>query len=119
MIKGVANIWMPVEDIDRAVDFYENTLGLPVEKVDGQWAEVDANGVRVGLNGREPEGAGVEGGPVLTFQHDEGNLEEVVEDLKGLGVEFPAGISDHNWGRVATFKDSEGNDLQLYEPPKS
>jgi catechol 2,3-dioxygenase-like lactoylglutathione lyase family enzyme len=30
MLKGVANIWMPVQDIERAVDFYENILGLPV-----------------------------------------------------------------------------------------
>jgi predicted enzyme related to lactoylglutathione lyase len=29
-----------------------------------------------------------------------------------------AGISEHDWGRVAIFKDSEGNDIQLYEPPK-
>jgi len=28
-------------------------------------------------------------------------------------------MSEHEWGRVATFKDSEGNDLQLYEPPSS
>jgi catechol 2,3-dioxygenase-like lactoylglutathione lyase family enzyme len=52
MLKGVANIWMPVQDIERAVDFYENILGLPVVKRDGSWAEVDANGVTVGLNGR-------------------------------------------------------------------
>ena len=45
MLKGVANIWMPVQDIERAVDFYENILGLPVVKRDGPWAEVDANGV--------------------------------------------------------------------------
>jgi predicted enzyme related to lactoylglutathione lyase len=118
MIKGVANIWMPVQDIERAVDFYENVLGLPVVKRDGSWAEVDASGVTVGLNGREPEGAEVEGGPVLTFQ-PEGGLEEAVDDLKERGVEFPAEISEHDWGRVATFKDSEGNDLQLYEPPRS
>lgn len=118
MIKGVANIWMPVEDIERAVDFYENTLGLPVAKRDGLWAEVDAGGVTVGLNGREPEGARGEGGPVLTFQPDT-SLEQTVDDLTGRGVEFPAGISEHDWGRVATFKDSEGNDVQLYEPPRS
>jgi catechol 2,3-dioxygenase-like lactoylglutathione lyase family enzyme len=45
MLKGIANIWMPVQDIERAVDFYENILGLPVVKRDGPWAEVDANGV--------------------------------------------------------------------------
>ena len=28
MIRGVANVWMPVDDIERAVDFYQNVLGL-------------------------------------------------------------------------------------------
>jgi catechol 2,3-dioxygenase-like lactoylglutathione lyase family enzyme len=40
MIKDVANIWTPVQDIERANDFYENVLGLPVVKRDGLWAEV-------------------------------------------------------------------------------
>jgi catechol 2,3-dioxygenase-like lactoylglutathione lyase family enzyme len=35
MLKGVATIWMPVQDIERAIDFYENILGLPVVKRDG------------------------------------------------------------------------------------
>jgi predicted enzyme related to lactoylglutathione lyase len=116
MVKGVANVWVPVEDIDRALDFYQNTLGFSVIKRDGPWAEVDAIGLNIGLNGREPEGARAGGGPVITFRPEAG-LEAAVEDLKGKGVEFPAEISEHEWGRVATFKDSEGNDLQLYEPP--
>ena len=93
-------------------------MGLPVVKRDGPWAEVDANGLTVGLNGREPEGAQSSGGPVITFQPDAG-LDATIEDLKGKGVEFPAGISEHDWGRIVTFTDSEGNDLQLYEPPSS
>jgi hypothetical protein len=56
--------------------------------------------VTVGLNGREPEGTRAESGAVLTFQHEEGSLEETVEELKGTGVEFPAEIFDHDWGRV-------------------
>jgi catechol 2,3-dioxygenase-like lactoylglutathione lyase family enzyme len=51
MIRGVANVWMPVQDIERAVDFYQNILGFRLVNRDGPWAEVDANGVRVGLNG--------------------------------------------------------------------
>lgn len=117
MAMGFANVWVPVEDTDRAVNFYENTLGLSQVKRDGDWVEYEAEGVRIGLNGREPKGAGVEGGPVLTFQPDEG-LEATIDDLERKGVEFPAGISEHDWGRVATFVDSEGNQLQLYEPPR-
>jgi predicted enzyme related to lactoylglutathione lyase len=108
MLKGIAVVWMPVQDIERAKGFYRNTLGLQITNEDGEWAELDANGLTIGLNGREPSGAGAEGG-----------LEETLDDLKGQGVEIPAGISEHPWGRVATFKDSEGNDIQLYEAPKS
>ncbi len=117
MLKGVAVVWMPVQDIERAKGFYRDILGLELTKEDGDWAEVDANGLTLGLNGREPSGATSEGGPVVTFQ-PEGSLEETVESLKSSGVEVPAGISDHPWGRIATFKDSEGNDVQLYEPPR-
>lgn len=74
--------------------------------------------MNVGINGREPQGAGSGGGPVITFQPESG-LDAVVEDLKGKGVEFPADISEHDWSRIVTFKDPEGNDLQLYEPPNS
>ena len=117
MLEGVAVVWMPVQDIERAKGFYRDTLGLPITNEDGDLAEVDANGLTIGLNGRESSGAGVEGGPVVTFQ-PEASLEGTVEDLQGQGVDVPAGISEHPWGRVATFKDSEGNDIQLYEPPR-
>jgi predicted enzyme related to lactoylglutathione lyase len=118
LLRGVAVVWMPVVDIERAKSFYRDTLGLQITNEDGEWAEVDANGLTIGLNGREPSGAGATGGAVVTFQ-PEGSLEETVSSLKEQGVEVPAEISEHPWGRVATFKDSEGNDLQLYGPPSS
>jgi predicted enzyme related to lactoylglutathione lyase len=117
MIEGVANVWMPVGDIERAKGFYQNTLELPVAKDDGNWVEFEANGMRVALNGREPRGTHSEGGPVLTFQPRQG-LDVAVSELKSRGVTFAADISEHDWGRVATFKDSESNDVQLYEPPQ-
>jgi predicted enzyme related to lactoylglutathione lyase len=118
MLRGIAVVWMPVQDIERAKGFYRDTLGLQITNEDGDWAEVDANGLTLGLNGRESSGAKGEGGPVVTFQ-PEGSLEETLDDLKNQGVEVPAGISEHPWGRVATLKDSEGNDIQLYEAPKT
>ena len=80
MVHGVAAVWVPVRDMDRAVAFSRDVLGLQVN---------------------EPEGG----------------LDDAVEELRGQGVEFSGGISDHDWGRIAPFKDSEGNDLQLFEAP--
>ena len=62
-------------------------------------------------------GADSDGGPVITFQPS-GDIDEAKRELESRGVEFAAEISEHPWGRIATFKDSEGNDLQLYAPPR-
>jgi predicted enzyme related to lactoylglutathione lyase len=114
MIKGVAAVWLPVTDMHRAVNFYGDTLGLPVTEHDSDWSEVDANGLRIGLNSSEsPAG---DGGAAVAFQ-PEGEIEAEVERLKGAGVEFSGDISEHPWGRIVPFKDPDGNDLQLYAPP--
>jgi catechol 2,3-dioxygenase-like lactoylglutathione lyase family enzyme len=68
MVKGVANVWVPVQDIERALDSYQNTLGFQPIKRDGPWAEIDASGLNIGLNGREPEEAQAGGGRVITFR---------------------------------------------------
>jgi predicted enzyme related to lactoylglutathione lyase len=116
MVHGVAAVWVPVRDMDRAVAFYRDVLGLQVNDTQPEWSDLEANGLKIGLNARE-EVAGSEGGAVITFQ-PEGGLDEAVEELRGQGVQFSGGISDHDWGRIAPFKDSEGNDLQLFEAPK-
>jgi len=118
MVHGVATVWLPVEDMDRAVAFYSETLGFDVSKTTPEWSEVDANGLKLGLNAREPGGAKADGGAVVTFQPDSGDLETEVADLQGKGVTFTGRISEYDWGRLVPFKDSEGNDLQLYTAPK-
>ena len=114
MIKGVAAVWLPVTDMSRSVEFYTNVLGLEVTEHDGDWSEVDANGLKIGLNSSEsPAG---DGGAAIAFQPGS-DIEDEVERMKGEGVEFPDGIADQPWGRIVTFKDPDGNDLQLYQPP--
>ena len=116
MASGVASVWVPVDDMDRARAFYRDTLGLPEGKVTEDWSEFDANGLMIGLNAREGTARHADGGAVITFQPD-GGIDAEVERLQDAGVEFAGGISEHPWGRIAPFTDSEGNDLQFYAPP--
>ena len=116
MAGGVASVWVPVADMDRAVRFYGETLGLDVTSTSEDWSEIDAGGLMIGLNAREETSAHADGGAVISFQPD-GSIDEEVRRLTEAGVEFTGGISDHEWGRIAPFKDSEGNDLQFYAPP--
>lgn len=105
MASGVGAVWVPVDDMDRAVAFYRDVLGLEVL------------GQRIGLNAREGTSRHADGGAVISFTPD-GSIDEEVERLRGAGVELTGEISDHRWGRIVPFKDSEGDDLQLYAPPK-
>jgi predicted enzyme related to lactoylglutathione lyase len=106
-------VWLPVTDVDRAVDFYGETLGLEVEHHEHDWAIVAAGHVRVGLNGRPDEPAG-EGGTVVAFGVGD-DLEEAVDQLGAAGADV-GDIVELPWGRVAVFHDPDGNQLQLYEP---
>jgi predicted enzyme related to lactoylglutathione lyase len=116
MIKGVAAVWVPVTDMRRALEFYEDKLELDVRDRDADWSALDANGIMIGLNGTPEETPQGDGGALIAFQ-PEGELEDAVERLRGRGVEFSDGISEHPWGRIVPFKDPDGNDLQLYAPP--
>jgi len=116
MASGVATVWVPVTDMGRAVHFYGSTLGLSIKDQGEDWSEIDANGLMIGLNARENAPGKDGGGAVITFQPD-GGIDEEVSRLADAGVDFTGGISDHSWGRIAPFKDSEGNDLQFYSPP--
>ncbi|WP_375490535.1 VOC family protein [uncultured Jatrophihabitans sp.] len=117
MASGVATVWVPVTDMERAIAFYRDTLGLQVKSQDNDdWSEIDANGLTIGLNAREKASGGSGGGAVITFQPDD-SIDDEVSRLRDAGVEFTGDISDHPWGRIAPFKDSEGNDLQFYAPP--
>ncbi|MET0557188.1 MAG: VOC family protein [Solirubrobacterales bacterium] len=114
MIDGIARVWLPVSQVGAAVAFYRDSLGLEVEEHDGDWAEIRAGDAVIGLNANEsPAGSG---GAVIAFSVDD--LDQTVERLRGEGVEFSGEISEHPWGRIAPFKDPDGNDLQVYAPPR-
>jgi catechol 2,3-dioxygenase-like lactoylglutathione lyase family enzyme len=115
-VIGASVVWLPVSDLDRAVEFYRDRLGLQERQHESDWAELEADGLRLGLNARESPGGS--GGAVIAFRPRDG-LDRACAELREQAVEFADGISEHPWGRVAPFKDPDGNDLQLYEPPKA
>ncbi|MCW3041642.1 MAG: hypothetical protein JWM31_3547 [Solirubrobacterales bacterium] len=116
MITGISAVWLPVTDMDRAVAFYTETLGLKLKEQNEDWSDLEYDGVRVGLNGSPQESPAGDGGALIAFAAGD-DIEGTVEELKGRGVTFSGEVSEHPWGRIAPFKDPDGNDLQLYAPP--
>lgn len=121
MLQGItATIY--VSNMDRAVDFYTKTLGLPLA---GRWGDEYAGidigkGLAIGLHpARSPHSPkpGSSGAIQIGFSVD-GSLDDVVEDLKARGVAFRGPIVDDAQVRLAYFGDPDGNDLYLIEVRK-
>ena len=114
MIQGIANIVIKVADLNRSVEFYTKTLGLALAYRDdsANWAEIELNGVHLGLMQAEP--AGGARNPFLSLLVD--NLAATVATLKERGVNFDGDIRTEAYGRLITVTDPDGNQFDLFEP---
>jgi catechol 2,3-dioxygenase-like lactoylglutathione lyase family enzyme len=121
MFQGItATIF--VSDMDRAVDFYTNTLGLPLAgRWGNEWAGIDlGKGTAIGLHpAKDPHSPtpGTRGAIQVGLAVDK-PLDEVVRDLQSRGVTFRGPIIDDVQVRLAYFGDPDGNDLYLIEVKK-
>ena len=112
MIEEIDNVSILVDDLNSAVEWYKNVLGLKHKFTEEsiQWAEMD-------VGGRSTLALKTRGNPQVCLVVTD--LEEEIKRLKTKGVSFdevvelPSGV-----GRVTSFEDPWGNEIGFYEPPQ-
>ena len=112
----VGQLMIPVDDFDRGVSFYKDTLGLPfLFAAPPQMAFFMCGSVRI-LVGVLPAGQVAQRGSAIYFKVE--NIQDVAATLKAKGVLFIA--EPHAVHRTATselwlaeFTDPDGNHLAL------
>jgi catechol 2,3-dioxygenase-like lactoylglutathione lyase family enzyme len=117
-LDRIGQIRINVSDVDRAVRFYRDLLGMRLlfEVPEQGLAFFDCGGVRLYFAASEP-GAGTQTAPIY-YRVD--GLDGVVEQLTQRGVAFdipPQTVYrlEDVEGRMAFFRDSEGNTVALME----
>ena len=117
MIQKIAYFWVPVTDMDRAVEFYHQLLGLKLLFNREDWSEFDIDGQRLALRKvsalPDPGGRPVVPGISLLAQP----IEQAIATLKQKRVQFTEELEVYPYGKLASFRDLDGNILGLYEPP--
>ncbi|MGH2640957.1 MAG: VOC family protein [Actinomycetota bacterium] len=110
---AIDHVYYWTRDMDRAVAFYETTLGLPVSRRAGnEWAEFQAGGIRLALHGTEEASMPPSGTVVFRVE----DLDEARWALQQRGVVFDEHESEvPGVARFTTFRDPDGNLLQLIE----
>jgi catechol 2,3-dioxygenase-like lactoylglutathione lyase family enzyme len=122
LAKAELVAFVPVTDLGRARQFYENTLGLPCVDATGQACVFDSAGttLRVTLLESHTPRPGTVVGWAVT------DLPAAVQHLadRGVVMERFAGIDQDERGiwttpagdRVAWFRDPDGNILSVTQP---
>jgi hypothetical protein len=127
MSGEVGHFEIPADNTERARKFYSETFGWKTELEPG----MEYTHVRTGPT--DPKGNPTEPGfigggivkrgpiehPVVTIVVDEMTAaERVIEKNGGKIVVRKQAIGEGNMGFMGYFKDSEGNLVGLYQPPK-
>jgi catechol 2,3-dioxygenase-like lactoylglutathione lyase family enzyme len=101
----------------RSVAFYRDTLGLPVNEIDGHdgpFALAELGELTLVFIQR-PATAG--DSPVVVFRLD-GGIDDYAEALAAKGVEIVVPVSEApDGGLTLDFVDPDRNALSLYQPP--
>jgi predicted enzyme related to lactoylglutathione lyase len=119
IVTGVDFVSIPTKNLERAMEFYENVLGLPRSTV---WQRT----------GQEPVGAEYETGTVtlaliaserlgIEFQPNTvpialrvDDVEAARAELEARGVSFNGDTIDSGVCHQAIFEDPDGNSLDLH-----
>jgi predicted enzyme related to lactoylglutathione lyase len=117
-VEKVKHTYLVVDDMDAAVAFYRDGLGLKLKFQDGQrWSEFDAgNGTSIALSSPDESGLQVKG-PVVVFQVS--GAEDLAASLvaRGAGILARRDMGGH--GRLIAIREPSGNIFQLLEKAAS
>jgi predicted enzyme related to lactoylglutathione lyase len=126
--KSALVTFVTVKKMERAVKFYTESLGGKLvakgkDEMEGSWASVKIGKAEFWLV--VPEAWEERELAYNAFVVDD--IKTAVADLRSRGVKFSRAekmtpdtriegpISHHDWGSEAFFKDSEGNQLMLWQ----
>lgn len=114
-MPNLYSIALFVTDLERAVAFYRDQLGLPLLRQGSFGAEFLDGGTRLGVHPAvHPDAQALVGRHTGITLRVEGLL-ELAERLHGHGVRFMTEPTQQDFGIMAMVADPDGNILALWE----
>lgn len=116
MITGVIGVTLWTDDLERMFSFYNDVLRLPLHSRHDDFVAFELGDVRFNI-GRHDGVSGQSKDPFRFMPHlGVDDIQAEARRLAEAGVEFIRQPEQESWGGwVATFKDPDGNVLQLLQ----
>jgi len=94
-----------VADMDRAVKFYRDTMGLPLKFQSPEWSEFITGETTLGLH----PASGNNAAGKIEMGFNVPDLAKFYDEMRAKGVKFPMPPKKQDFGgMLAQFEDSEG-----------
>lgn len=112
-ISKVTNVYYVVPDMDAALAFYRDTLGLNVKFQDGdKWTQFDVGGTQVAI--ATPAAGQAEPGSNATVVLQVDDLAATRDELSARGIAVSEVIGMGGHGSFFTCRDPAGNVVQFF-----
>jgi predicted enzyme related to lactoylglutathione lyase len=117
----VLGVELRVANVERSVQFYRDTLELPLLTESRSAAAFDAGPLTIGLREETTIGMTRQLHALGRLQEDwvvfhVDDLDEAIIRYRERGIDFPVGEERWDDGRLAYFNDPDGHYLSLWEP---
>ncbi len=111
-IEGIDVIFYWVTDIDRAIEFYSDALGIKPGPRYGDWQEMNLPGpVRFALHGGSEKARSVNA--IVSFRVP--SLDTAMAEMAGKGYQPVTAITSTGTTRFAEYADPDGNLVHILE----
>jgi predicted enzyme related to lactoylglutathione lyase len=116
IVTGVDFVSVPTQDLERAVAFYGETLGLhrSAYRPERNFAEFDTGTVTLSVLDPKRMGVGEFQANANAIALQVEDVQQAREALEGRGVEFRGDIFDTGVCHMAFLADPDGNALMLH-----
>ena len=120
MIKGIAGVIIWTANVERLGGFYRDVLDMkPVSQRDG-FVAFQFGDLRLSISDHSEVDDGAKDPFRIMVNLAVDDIHSAYQRLRGKGVEFLREPEKEHWGGyMATFKDADGNVLQLLQQPSA
>lgn len=123
-VIGIEEIFLDVKDLAKAVDFYENLIGIPVVSRNEERAYLQCERSHVVLQVQGHSGRHRGGGPMhFSFSVTEDDFDAVAARVAAANIFTRGPMGERGKGRALFMLDPDGNEAEvntryLYGVPK-
>lgn len=108
------SMYICVKNMDRAIAFYESLLIRPVKIKDKVLSIFDIDGFRLCLFNNKQVNEDVTWGDNCLPSFEVNDIDKLIQKLSELNAEIVFPLTQIKDNLVLEFKDSEGNDIEVY-----